>query len=321
MKNKKGLIGIMMTVVIITCSSCGSFAGKQENAPILLSNRKVEFMTEKVIKKDIENKIIVNGSVCSKNVQNLFFEKSGKLTFYDVYVGKNVKKGDIVATINTEDIEYKMKIAKLKIEKEELRLARAKTTGDPNLIRDAEVDLMIQQLELERVTELLNTCSLIAKFDGIVSGYNKKNIGNMVTQGNKMVTILDNKNIEVQANLRTNELDRFQVGDSVELIVGGERYKSEVIKIIGNNIFIKIPSGISDSIVVSSSIKVIKTEKFKDLLLVPKVGVFTDGKGRSNVQVLADGRIITKYIKLGVEVEGYYEILEGVEEGEEILVK
>lgn len=320
--NKKGIVGCMLFLILVTFTSCGSLIDKEEEAPILLSDRKVDFMTETAIKKDIEDKFEVDGRVYSSKIQKLSFEKTGKLSFYNAFVGKEVKKGEILATIDISEIEHKITITKLKIEQEEVRLALAEKTGDQYKIKEVEIALKIEKMELEKLSEYLGDSTLVSEIDGIIYSFINKDVGTMVNPNICLISIMDINDLGIKFNLNKGKLEQIKVGDSVDLVIDDRDYKTEIIHINNNQVIAKVPKELNVNLKVTYKIKVKKVLKtIKDAILVPKVGIYTDLDGVSKVQVLDDEKIIIKNVKLGVELDEYFQILEGVKEGEQILVK
>lgn len=321
-KIKKGLLICILILLVVTSTSCGNLIAEQKKAPILLADRKIDFMTEMAIKKDIEDKFEVDGRIHSSNIQKLSFEKTGKLSQYDVFVGKEVKKGEVLAAIDVSEIEHKITITKLKVEQEELRLVLAKRTGDEYRIKEAEIALKIANMELEKLNQYLDNSTLVAEVDGIISYCIKKDIGSSVNPNITMISIMDSNDLGVMFNLDKMQLEQIKVGDSIEIIIDDKEYKTEIVNIKNSEVRAKIPEEFNGKLRVASKIKVKKFIKIiKDAILVPKIAIYTYATGDCQVQVLDGEKIITKNVELGVELDEYFQILEGVKEGDEIIVK
>lgn len=322
---RKGLkrcsLGCTIFLVLATFTSCGSLMDKKEDAPKLLTQRKVEFMTREVIKKDIQEKFEADGRVYSSKMQKLAFQKTGKLSFYDVFVGKKVKKGQMLAAIDISEIEHKIKITELKLEQCELRLVLAEKTGDEYKIKEAEIALKIEKMELEKLNEFKDNSTLVSELDGIVASFSSKDIGSMVNPNISIITIMDSGNLGIKFNLKKSNLDKINVGDTIEVAIENEYVETEVVEIEKNQVIAKIPEEFGD-VTITSKIKVKKVlDNIKDALIVPKVGIYTDANGNSKVQVLDDGKIVVKKVVLGTELDEDFQVLEGVKEGDQIIVK
>lgn len=321
-KKRKGLLGCAVILVLMTCSSCGNLEGKHERIPVLLADRKMEFATEKVISKDIQSKIEVQGRVISDKFEKLSFKKSGRLASYDVYVGKEVKKGDVLATLDITNLERKLKIAKMRLEQEKNKVEIIREKGDLREIKNAEIELKIKEMELSELEEYFDSASLVAGIDGIIASFALKDVGASVTRNVTMITILQESDLRALFKLDKGESENIKIGDPVQLIIDNKKYECKVEDMSERIAIVKIPKDIENRFKVSNKIVMKKElDTIAGALLIPRTAVYTDTKGECTVQVLNDGKIITRSIKIGIEVDEYYQILEGVKEGEEIIIK
>lgn len=322
MKAKRGLSVCMATLLMVTCVSCGSVKKERGRVPVLLEDREVEFMTEKVIKKDIQEKLFEEALIFSRKEQWLAFKNPGELMTYDVFIGKEVKKGDVLASINLNRVKEKIEIKELEIEQHQLRLDLAKKTENPIKVKEADLGLRIKQKELLALKKTFENSTLVSELDGIISKCTTKSLGTTVTPGVNIIRILDSKDLAIRFMANESQLEKIKVGDSVELIIEDKKYSSEISEIVNSRVKIRMPDELQGRLRVSTNIKVRKIlNTVKNALMVPKTGISTDRNNRSRVQIVRDGMIITRKVKLGIETEDYVQILEGVEEGEDILVK
>lgn len=319
---KKYLKGFIILITLVSVTSCDYFEGKHERVPVLLEGEKVDFATDTIIKKDIENTIEVEGKVFSSKIQKLSFVKKGILRSCNVYVGKEVKKGEVLATTDIGDIGEKIEITKLRIEQAEIKIDIAEESGDLKRIKDAKIAKEIKELELYNLEKKLKETALVSKLDGIVTSNFLRNIGGEVLPNATMVVIMQSSDLGVRFKVNKSQADQIEVGDDVKLIIDGKIYESEVKEKNNEEFLASIPKDIENRLKVSRKVKVIKVlDKIEGALLAPKIGVATDDMGRSRIQILNDGKIETRNIELGVEGEEYYQILDGVKEGEIIIVK
>ncbi len=321
-ERKKFFLVFTLFLLMMNLTSCGSMIKAKKKEPILLASKKVQFITDKAIKMDIDDKIDVNGRVDSLNTQILSFNKIGYLTYYDVYMGKVVKKGDLLASIDVEDIDYKIKVLELKIDQDKIKIEIAKESANELKIKDSEIQFKIDQIELDKLYDYRKNYCLISEIDGIVSSYNEINLGSKVNANIAMISIMDTKALCIKFLIDENDIKRVKTGDSVQVYLNEETYESEITDIASKVITVKLPDELKGQVTPLSTIKVEKVFKqIKDAILVPKTGIYTDKQGVSTVQVLEDERIVTKEVELGEEINEYYQILKGINEGEEILVK
>lgn len=321
MKNKVGIMGCALLLTFGTFTSCGSITGK-EDTPILLADRKVEFITEPAIKMDIEEKFEVDGTIYSSKIHRLSFGKSGKLSFFNAYVGKEVKKGEILATIDISDIEHKIVISELKVEQDELRLVLAERTGNDYKIKEAEIELEIQNLELAKLKEYLEGSTLISEVDGIISTFTSKALGSIVNQNYNLISVMDVSELGIKFGLNEHITKQIKIGDFVDLSIDNVIYSSEIINIVDNQVYAEVPEEIINDLKITYKIKVSKVlSSVEGAILVPKVGIYTSLDDVSTVQILDGDKLIIKEIILGIELDEYFQVMEGINEGDQIIVK
>ncbi len=323
MKEEKSkiVLGLMLLFLFISLTSCESLAITGDDIPMLLPERPVDFMTEMAIKKDIQEMLEVDGRVYSKSSQNLAFKKSGKLSYYDVYVGKEVAKGDVLASIDISNIEYKITLGELRLEKEKVRLSAAKRASNPYSIRESEIAIEIEETELEELYNHLQSSTLVSGIDEIISSVSKKNIGSSVSPNKNLISIIDINDIGVQFTVNDRHLAQIKLGDTINLSTNDRIFETEIYHISGNTVTATLPEDLS-RMKVTAKIKIQKVlQEVKDAILVPKVGIFAGADGNYKVQVLHDNKIDIRNVKLGIELDDYYQIIDGIEEGEQIIVK
>jgi RND family efflux transporter MFP subunit len=188
-------------------------------------------------------------------------------------------------------------------------------------LTQAEVEVAIARMELDRTR-------VRAPFEGIVTGV-KISSGESVGPGQDLFTLVDVREIRVEARVLESEIGRIKIGREASLkfaaypgrvFRGKVRAVSPVVdpetKTCGVHIVIENPI---EEIMPGMHAEVeIEAEVFKDRLLIPQEAVLVRG-GRKLVFVVGDGLAKWRYIEPGLENERFVEVLEGVKEGEEII--
>lgn len=188
-------------------------------------------------------------------------------------------------------------------------------------LTQAEVEVAIARMEIDKT-------KVRAPFDGIVTGV-KASIGESVSPGQGLFTLVDIREIRVEARVLESEIGRIKAGREADLrfaaypgriFRGKVRAVSPVVdpetKTCGAHIVLDNPSG---EIKPGMHAEVeIAAEVFRDRLLVPQEAVLVRG-GRRLVFVVRDGLAKWRYIEPGLENERFVEVLEGVKEGDEII--
>lgn len=85
---------VLIILVILSLIGFNSYANKKQ--PVL--------QTAEVKKQDIKSTVSSSGSLAGKNVANLKFKSSGKLSFINVKIGDWVKQSRVIAGLDTQDL-------------------------------------------------------------------------------------------------------------------------------------------------------------------------------------------------------------------------
>lgn len=192
---------ILMLICILALFGCSS---QTSEAPELLTPVGVSMDTATVTRKDFDKKLFYNGAVVPE-VEEVYFEADGILEELRVSYGDSVKKGEVLATLDQEELERQVEELEQQIQHEkqineyanlqlqydisicqtELEQQRADGAGDDELaLKQLDVEekalaltqaretqaLNLQQLEdkLERLSSQVGTNTLTAPCDGTV---------------------------------------------------------------------------------------------------------------------------------------------------------
>lgn len=108
----------------------------------------VRYLTETVKKGDIAQTIVASGTVRSNNRVEVGAQVSGKITKINVVLGQEVKKGDLLATIDSLTQNNNLDEAKSKLKSYEAQR------------KSAKVKLQVAQSKYSRISKLYETKSI-----------------------------------------------------------------------------------------------------------------------------------------------------------------
>lgn len=223
--------------------------------------------------------------------------------------------------LSREDFEklnkkYKLALIESGKKREEIRAAVKGVT-------QAEVDVKKAQMELDKT-------QIRAPFSGIVCGI-QVSPKEHVSSNQELFTLVDIKKLQVHATVLESEIGKMEEGREAQLKFSaypGKIFKGRVkaISPIVNpedktckvvlemkNPEEKIKPGMHADVEIAAEI-------YKDRLLVPQEAVLVRG-GRKLVFVVEDELAKWRYVDIGLENEDFAEILEGVKEGEKVIVE
>lgn len=190
-------------------------------------------------------------------------------------------------------------------------------------LTQAEVDVKRARLNLEKT-------KIQAPFSGIITDI-KLSPREHLTSGREILTLVDISHIQVHAKVLESEIGRMRVGREVEIrfsaypekvfkgrtkaispIINPEDKTCKVVIEVANPEE-EIKPGMHAEVEIPAEI-------YKDRLLIPQEAVLVRA-GRKLAFVVENGLSKWRYIEVGLENEDYAEVLDGIDEGEPVIVE
>ncbi|WP_339055330.1 biotin/lipoyl-binding protein [Fusobacterium animalis] len=199
---KKYLKWIMLIIVLILGVVYYSFFRKKDDG--------VKYLTETVKRSDISQTIVASGTVRSNNRVEVGAQVSGKITKINVVLGQEVKKGDLLATIDSLTQNNNLDEAKSK-----LKVYQAQR-------KSASVKYQVAQSKFNRISKLYQMNSISqddyesAKVDfekSIVSSLNEIDTYYKSYQKANSSYALQEKNVKSQKEITKHYKNRYDNGN------------------------------------------------------------------------------------------------------------
>ncbi len=202
---------------------------------------------------------------------------------------------------------------------EDIQLARAE-------VSQARANLQQTQAELSKAV-------LTAPVDGVVTKIEKE-LGETVAVKEKIISMISDTKFQVEANISETEIAKVKINDQIEMTLDAlgpeEKFSGRVIEIdpaetvISGVIYYQITSVFDlEDERIKSGMTVnmdILTEKKQDALYLPYY-VIKQQNGGKYVLVEQNGEVVKKEIKTGLEGEARVEIIEGLKQGDQVLIE
>ena len=199
---RKYLKWIILVIVLILGVIYYSFFRKKDDG--------VKYLTEVVKRSDISQTIVVSGTVRSNNRVEVGAQVSGKITKINVVLGQEVKKGDLIATIDSLTQNNNLDEAKSK-----LKVYQAQR-------KSASVKYQVTQSKFNRISKLYQMNSISqdeyesAKVDfekSIVSSLNEIDTYYKSYQKANSSYALQEKNLKSQKEITKHYKNRYDNGN------------------------------------------------------------------------------------------------------------
>lgn len=221
---RKYLKWIILVIVLILGVIYYSFFRKKDDG--------VKYLTEVVKRSDISQTIVVSGTVRSNNRVEVGAQVSGKITKINVVLGQEVKKGDLIATIDSLTQNNNLDEAKSK-----LKVYQAQR-------KSASVKYQVTQSKFNRISKLYQMNSISqdeyesAKVDfekSIVSSLNEIDTYYKSYQKANSSYALQEKNLKSQKEITKHYKNRYDNGNVefkswLEALINAKDFELNLLK-------------------------------------------------------------------------------------------
>jgi HlyD family secretion protein len=335
---KKIIIGIVFLAIISLIFLFFTRRGQQTYA------------TQKVSRQDIEEKVFATGELSSEKRADLTFRASGKISNIYFDPGDQVKKGEIIASLDKTDLQSTLNqaqnsynLAQSNVEKvlDDIRLYQygaGGTTGETqtqkNLreVAQSTRDSAYDALQISKNS--LRQANLTSPIDGTVTSISKKEGENVVGYSTAIATVADLRKPTFDTELDENDIGKTKIGQKAKVTVDAypeKEFEGDIWQIepqitktaVGTNVIkvkIKLNSFDSPLIIGLGGDSEIKTNEVKNTLTVPQSAVFEQDT-KKFVYVVESGKAKKMEVETGLESQDQIEIKSGIAEGQIIITE
>jgi multidrug efflux pump subunit AcrA (membrane-fusion protein) len=343
-KLSKKLSKILFPMLGIWCMA-GTLAGcsllpieEPELKPPLVQPLTESLTLFEVKNANIAKQITGVATFASDQMDYLFYKESGgRLTSMNVKLGDKVHAGDVVASTETGDLEMKIRLQEITLEKIKISMAQeiADKGGDDPAVRLKMLDYESAQIQLKSLRSQMERTTLVATVDGIVTYIEPMKLGDQVSAYKQLVTISDpNKMKLVYTASSQNDLVGVEINMDVNVKIKDKTYVGKVVQTpmtapISDNktvqdknsksLFINV-QGLPAEVTIGSQADItIVTEKRENVLVIPRAGL-RSYMGRDYVQVMEGESRKEIDVEKGIVAAREVEIRKGITVGQKIIL-
>ena len=307
-----------------------------------------------VQKGDIERKIRVTGrfvSVSQSNVQ--FTERGGRLESIRVKLGQSVKKGDLLATLDTETLADDIKLQEIALQRSRIGYEKARQAYndevgvakyeldkpqreiDANKARlqadvdMAKLDVDSNDIRLAALQRALSEAQMASPIDGDVIYITDVKTGDWIESYSTVVTVADPN--QLQLRYAEDRVGDFVTGMKVTVNYENSPYEGEVVmtpvdlpidaKESMKNTILVAATGLPEGIRIGSDAQIVAVlDQRTDTIVLPKYAL-NKNFGRTYVNVLKNNLREERDVEIGIQSDTEVEILKGLEIGEQVIVR
>ncbi len=262
----------------------------------------------------------------SEEYENL--QKLVQLNSYEQQNNKEIKGWqDELDVYNDMLANYKEYRSEMKSQKSSAEAGKMTAGAKAQLEADNKAKAIDNQNTIEHLDEV--TDGVIAEFDGVVTEMNAVE-GGSVAPGTQLLKLDSTEDVLVRITVSKYDLTKIKEGQKASVTIGGKEYEGEVSKInkmaetnnsgasvVGTEIRITNPD--SDVILGVEARVVISTDKVENAVQVPLTAVNVDMDGEF-VYTVENGILVKKPVVTGISTDIMTQIVEGLNEGEQVVI-
>lgn len=225
------LVIIFSAVIAASCKSKPAVPKQTPNPPTI-----VDVMVASLEK--VDNTVEASGTVIANENVDLHPDASGILTYLNVPEGKFVKKGTILAKINSADLAAQYQKSKVQLDLAQLTEQRLKKLLSVSGINQSDYDAALNQVnslkaDMAYTQTLIDKTVLRAPFDGTL-GLRQVSPGAYVTQSSVIATLQQLGKVKIDFTLPEQYSNLVKVGGMADVEVDAAkqvRQKATIIAI------------------------------------------------------------------------------------------
>ncbi|WP_042228467.1 efflux RND transporter periplasmic adaptor subunit [Paenibacillus popilliae] len=336
---------LMMCGMLLFTSACSLLPDeeKEEVLPTITPptvSKKPEY---EVVREELRAVATMTGKLMSDQEDILFFTLDNK-PIKNIYVknGDSVKKGQVIAELDVDDLQKELRKNRLQLRAEEVKMKetlRKKDEMDPVEFEEAQILFEQKKQELADLQTDIDKATLTAPFTGTIVSLKAKK-GAMSKKYDPVVIVADTSRLTVAAQPSKDDLKRITPGMEAEVSInsvdgvikgkvkalplpsndnegGGEGNQPEQDR-IDKYMTIeveKMPKGVTRGTMLSVTVV---TNKIKDAIVIPPSALRTIGS-RTYVQVADENGKREVDVEVGMQTPTKIEIKAGLEPGQKVV--
>ena len=280
----------------------------------------------------IGDRVEVNGTVVANEFAELRPEVSGLLTFLNVPEGQVVKKGTVIAKINSADLVAQLNKLKVQLQLSEVTEERLKKLIEVNGVNQADYDVAVNSVnsikaDITYYQALIDKTIVKAPFTGVV-GLRKVSAGAYITSGTVIATMQQLNQLRIDFTVPEVYQRYVKKGGNVEVSLDQSSQSKQSARIIATeplvdqstrNITVRAVLSQGNTSPGSFAKVYLNAGAEKSAILVPTNSIIPEAKSKKIVTV-KDGKATFVVVETGDRQEEYVEVTKGLSQGDTVVV-
>ncbi|MDH7464247.1 efflux RND transporter periplasmic adaptor subunit [Chitinophagaceae bacterium 26-R-25] len=306
----------------------------EKKKPVATGNVVIPVNVIKVAKADVNDQLIKTGTLIPILESDIMATAGGKLVAVNFELGSYVSKGATIAQIDNKMLQLKTEASELAKSKYESDYKRNKTL----LEGDATTEQNVQDIkynydntvnQISQLQQQIADNNIKAPISGQIV-VKKLEAGTYVSAGAVLGSIVDISTLKVDVMITEKDAYTLKVGQPVTVtteVYPNEKFKGTISFISQKGdathnyqIQVKLPNTSAHPLKAGTYVYVDFARKSNaPLLLIPRTALVESFKN-PYVYVVENGKAVVRKITPGREIGNNIEVVDGINEGEEVVV-
>lgn len=326
--------------LVLSLSACGTDTPQTRDAGPAVPVRLQEVQTT-----EVQQAYRYSGTVQGMNKVHLSTKMLGRITALSVEEGDRVRKGQVLARIKSQDVEAQkaqvlanLQEAQAGLTNAETNYRRMKTLHDAQSatrkeFEDASTHYAMMQAriaalqgKLREVDDVLGYAVVTAPIDGYVV-QKMAEAGSMASPGMPLLVVENTQRLEIIAQVPETDIQRFAVGDTVEIEIGavGKAETRGIVTQINPSghhasrqfrVTVGVLGGARADVKSGMYARVVLRKGVRSVIAVPQDALIQRGQLTGLLTVDQQNRALLRWVRTGKQYGDHVEILSGLAEGE-----
>lgn len=328
---------IYLTVMVLLCLVACKNNSEESNNSVNNKDEELVVINVETSKSYIGNSIATFRSTAvleADREATVTTKTSGIILDILVEAGDTVKKDDLLLVLESDTQQLSLNSASANYDKSENNYERAKLLLNKGLTNKEQIDnLKFETLalksSLEQAKMNLSFTQVKAPFDGVVVKRHVK-VGNLIQNATAVFDIIDFNSLQAKINVPEHQLSIMRTGLDVQFEFDALNHSSKNGKVIRISPIIDSNSGTFEvTVSIDNSDMSLRPGLFakaniiidqkNDVVLTDKDSIIREDE-LAFVYVVNEGtKIIKTLVTLGYEMENTYEVISGLNAGQEVV--
>lgn len=323
----------MWMVLLLALAGCGNSPGNPGGG----TDRRPAVLVEVELARrmPLSSTVSATGSIAAKNEVKIIAQTEGKIIKLDVEEGDRVRAGDVLVQLDASVLRAQTNEAEAQMIDAKGSYERLKKLFESNLVSQQEYDQAraryeVAKARLEYQKVLLNYTTIRSPITGVVT-YRGAREGDIAVPRNLLLIVADPTNLVMEINVSELEVPQIKIGDPVDIRVDaypGNKFSGRVRRIypvsdpVSRLVKVEVQLTDPDARLLPGMFAraELTTVRRADALVLSNDAIITAPDGQTFVFAVEDSVVKRRPVTLGIRDNRYSEIINGVREGDRIVV-